>query len=92
MRHFIRNFGEIRKMMKRGNRSQNVVRVCPICLDNTLSIEPGFLTFIVPSTYSCATCGYKGPIFAEVPVEDYSNLLNKKAEHATQNSVNVDNS
>ena len=78
-------------MMRKESRSQNVIRVCPICLESTLSIEPGLLTFIVPSTYSCSNCDYKGPIYAEVPVEDYANLLNEKEQFSQKNFENADN-
>ncbi|MHA1975518.1 MAG: hypothetical protein ACW98F_16525 [Candidatus Hodarchaeales archaeon] len=78
-------------MMRRETRSQEVIRVCPICLESTLSIEPSFLTFIVPSTYSCSNCEYQGPIFAEVPVEDYANLVNEKEGYSKQNIMNMDN-
>ncbi|MHA2290058.1 MAG: hypothetical protein ACXABG_14835 [Promethearchaeota archaeon] len=91
MRQFFRNFGQIRRMMRRGNDSQEVIRVCPICLRNTLSIQPTFLTFIAPSIYSCSSCEYKGPIYAEVPVEDYVNLVNEKGEPVGQEFANVDN-
>ena len=90
MRQFFRNFGEIRKMIRRENPSQSVIRVCPICLKSTLSIQPSFLTFIVPSTYSCSNCDYKGPIFAEVPVEDYIQLINEKEGNTDQKHVNMD--
>ncbi len=91
MRQFFRNFGEIRKLMRRKSNSKDVIRVCPICLESSLAIEPTFLTFIVPSTYSCSNCQYKGPIFAEVPIEDYETILNEKSEISDNELVNVDN-
>ena len=78
-------------MMRRKSNSENIIRVCPICLQNSLSIEPSFLTFIVPSTYSCSNCHYKGPIFAEVPIEDYQAILSEKAEFSDQKMVNMEN-
>jgi hypothetical protein len=92
MRQFFRKFGEIRRMMRRGNTSQEVIRVCPVCLQSTLSIQTSFLTFIAPSTYICSNCEYKGPIYAEIPVDDYANLVNEKEEFIGQEIVNVDNS
>ena len=92
MRQFFRNFGEIKRMIRRGNDSQEVIRVCPICLQSTLSLQPSFLTFIAPSTYSCSNCEYTGPIYAEIPVEDYINLVDEKKGSSSQEMANMDNS
>jgi hypothetical protein len=74
MRQFFRNFGEVRKMIRRGKPSEPVIRLCPVCFNKTLVIQPSFLAFLAPTTYACSTCQYKGPIFAEVPLEDYAKL------------------
>ncbi len=74
MRQFFRSFSEIRKFIRRGP-SQDVVKVCPICLANSLEVIPNvFLGFLSPPYYSCSKCGYKGTIFAEIERSEYEKL------------------
>ena len=78
MRHFFRNVRETMKLMRRESSSNNAVKVCPVCLRDTLSIQPSLLTFIVPRTYQCTACQYSGPLYAEIPLEDYIKLKKSK--------------
>ena len=80
MRHFFRNVKETMKLIRRESSSNDAVKVCPVCLRDTLSIQPSLLTFIVPRTYHCTTCEYKGPLYAEIPLEDYIELKQSKMQ------------
>ncbi len=75
MRQFIRSFGEVRKLIRRGSSSLDVVRVCPICLAANLEeIRNPFLGILSPPTYKCQLCRYQGPIFAEIERSEYEKL------------------
>ena len=74
MSQFFRSLKEIRKYIRR-KPSQNVVKVCPICLAEDLEIVPNaFLPFISPPNYICRQCGYAGIIFAEIAKDEYAKL------------------
>ncbi len=74
MRQFLRSFSEIRKFIRRGS-PQDVVKVCPICLTNSLEVIPNrFLGLLSPPYYLCRNCGYKGMIFAEIERKQYESL------------------
>ncbi len=74
MRHFLKSLSEIRKFIRRGP-SQDVVKVCPICLTNSLELIPNiFLGLLSPPYYLCRRCEYKGPIFAELERNQYEKL------------------
>ena len=73
MKHFLRNIKKTMELARRG-APPNVIQVCPICLEDTLTQQPSFLTFITPTVYSCSTCQYNGPVYAEVPIEDFLKL------------------
>ena len=90
MRHFFRNVKETVKLMRRESSSNNTVKVCPICLKDTLSIQPSLLTFIVPRTYYCTTCEYRGPLYAEIPLEDYNQLKQSKTQIEENIQQNVE--
>ncbi|MHA2224997.1 MAG: hypothetical protein ACXAC8_07320 [Candidatus Hodarchaeales archaeon] len=76
MQQFFRTIKDIRKFMRRGSPSQDVVKVCPICLGNSLELQlNGFLSFIIPSSYLCRQCNYHGPIYAEIELNEYNKLL-----------------
>jgi hypothetical protein len=91
MRHFFRNVKETLKLMRRESSSNNAVKVCPVCLKDTLSIQPSLLTFIVPKTYHCTACEYNGPLYAEIPLDDYLQLKQAKmqAEENIQHNVEI---
>lgn len=74
MRTFLRSLREIRRYIRRGS-AQDVIKVCPICLEDNLIVLPNtFLGFLSPPFYLCRICGYKGAIFAEVERNQYENL------------------
>ena len=72
MRALLRTLTEIRHLVRRNKGSKGssiAIRVCPVCFSEGLNQIPSFLRFIAPSVYYCESCGYKGPIFAEISVE-----------------------
>ncbi|MFX0084997.1 MAG: hypothetical protein ACFFAU_04920 [Candidatus Hodarchaeota archaeon] len=71
MRQFFR-FTDVLKLMRRKSSTNDVIKVCPICLRKDLEILPNpNLGLIAPRTYFCHFCNYTGPIFAEVEISDY---------------------
>ena len=89
MRHFFRNVKETLKLVSRGS-SQDVIRVCPVCLEDTLITQTSFLTFIAPTIYLCSNCQYRGPLYAEVPVEDFLKLKKLKEQSNEHEVLNVE--
>jgi hypothetical protein len=74
MRQFFR-FNAVLKLMRRKSSTNEVVKVCPICLRKKLEILPNpNLGLIAPRTYICRFCNYTGPIFAEFDINDYSKI------------------
>jgi hypothetical protein len=74
MRQFLNRFIHTGKLIRRGPSSQDVVKVCPICLRKSIEIQPNFLTFLTPTIYHCRQCDYNGPILAEIEREEYEKL------------------
>lgn len=75
MRQFIRSISEVRKLIRRGSSSVDVIRVCPICLSSNLKeMRNPFLGILSPPTYKCQLCSYEGPIFAEIERNEYEKL------------------
>ena len=75
MRQFLRSFSEVRKLIRRGPSSPDVIKICPVCLGKSLRIQPNpFLAFLSPSIYVCRKCGYKGSIIAEIERNEYQKL------------------
>lgn len=74
MKRFFK-FNDIFKFTKRDPHSNEVLKVCPVCLRTSLEIVTNRnLSAIVPPTYFCHFCNYKGPIFAEISIEDYKKI------------------
>lgn len=88
MKQFFENLKSIRKMIRVGNPPEQVIQVCPVCLSKSLSVEPNFLAFIAPKMYYCTICEYKGPIFAEIPIDDYNTMV--KIEEAENISSRIE--
>ena len=61
--------------MKKNPSSNDVIKVCPICLRNQLEkrINP-LLGIIFPPMYICHQCDYNGPLFAEIELEEYKKI------------------
>lgn len=75
MRQFLRSFNDVLRLIRRGPTSQDTIKVCPVCLTNSLEMTPNpFLGFLSPPYYKCRECEYKGPIFAEIKQSDYEKL------------------
>lgn len=71
MRQFFR-FNDVLKLLRRKSSTNDVIKVCPICLRKNLEILPNpNLGLIAPRTYFCHFCNYTGPIFAEFEIDDY---------------------
>ena len=74
MKRFFK-FNNIFKSKKREPPSNEVLKVCPVCLRTSIEIMTNpFLSGIVPPTYFCHFCDYKGPIFAEITIDDYKKI------------------
>jgi len=59
----IPNFRDVFKNFKR--RSRNVVRICPVCGSKKIRVLP-LSNWLLPETYICEKCGYRGFIILEV--------------------------
>ena len=46
------------------------VRVCPICLSPKIKKATPFDGWLIPETYVCEDCGYRGPIYLELEIEE----------------------
>ena len=77
MRQFVKNLIEIQKLSRRTTDKRENIKVCPICLQDTIDVLPNtFLGFLAPRTYVCHNCKYQGPIFAELEVEEFAKMKN----------------
>ena len=83
MSTFFKSLREIRKLLRRGSSSNSVVKVCPVCLSQTVEIVPNFLPLIAPNRYHCKTCYYNGPTLVEIENEDYERINIEDSSHFT---------
>ncbi len=69
------NFKRVFSQIKKKSPSSDVIKVCPVCLRNTLEkrINP-LLGIIFPPMYFCKQCDYSGPLFAEIELEEYNKI------------------
>ncbi|MFW9855231.1 MAG: hypothetical protein ACFFFG_09220 [Candidatus Thorarchaeota archaeon] len=74
MKTFFRTLLEIRQLLRRPKGNSITFSVCPVCFSDVKRL-PTFLSFIVPPVYYCESCGYKGPIFAEISLDPESTDL-----------------
>jgi hypothetical protein len=61
--------------MKKKSSSRDILKVCPICLRNSLEkhLNP-ILGIIAPAVYICHYCDYNGPLYAEIELEEYNKI------------------
>jgi len=50
-------------------RKQRRIKVCPLCGSTKLRKISPFSGWLTPEIWVCPDCGYKGPIYAEVDIE-----------------------
>jgi len=46
------------------------IRVCPVCLSPRIRRSSSFDGWLIPVTYVCEECGYRGPVYLEIEVDD----------------------
>ena len=46
------------------------IKVCPICESREIRRSSEFDGWLVPELYVCPDCGYKGPIYMEIQVDE----------------------
>ncbi len=46
------------------------IKVCPICESRNLRLSSQFDGWLVPEMYVCPDCGYKGPIYLEIQIDE----------------------
>ncbi|MHA1975128.1 MAG: hypothetical protein ACTSW1_19235 [Candidatus Hodarchaeales archaeon] len=83
MREYFR-FKEVGKLLRRKPSAPHPIKVCPVCLHDNLKTQLNpFLGLLSAPMYSCENCGYRGPIYAEIDLEEYIqhvNLVNNQEE------------
>ncbi len=57
------------KKLRHGSRGRTVL-LCPRCLSPRIRRSRGFSGWLLPTTYECPDCGYKGPLVLEVDAEE----------------------
>ena len=53
----------------RSGRPRGAILVCPRCGSPKIKRLRGFYGWLLPVTYVCPECGYKGPIVLEIEEE-----------------------
>ena len=46
------------------------IKACPICGSRKLERSSSFDGWLIPEQYICLECGYKGPIYLEIQVDE----------------------
>jgi len=46
------------------------IKVCPICFSPRIRKSSPFDGWLTPAIYICEDCGYRGPIYAEIEVDE----------------------
>jgi len=64
------NFRDVIKELRRSDRKEKTVNVCPKCASPKIFLSTGSDIYprmygITPRQYVCSNCGYKGPIILE---------------------------
>jgi C4-type Zn-finger protein len=64
------DFREVIKELKHKKRGEATVNICPKCGSNKISLSSSLNAYpnmygIVPNSYVCAECGYKGQLVVE---------------------------
>jgi len=58
--------GSIAEVMKGLKHKKPMPRVCPVCTSPKIRLSSRFDAWLMPATYICPDCGYKGPIVMEL--------------------------
>ncbi len=56
--------------MKKKKRRKIRIRVCPICQSRNIRLSSSLDGWLTPEIYICEDCGYKGPIYLELQVDE----------------------
>jgi len=54
----------------RAGRPPGAIIVCPRCGSPRIKRLRGFYGWLLPTTYACPDCGYKGPLVLELEKEE----------------------
>ena len=46
------------------------IKVCPICESRNIRKSSQFDGWLIPELYVCPDCGYKGPIYMEIQIDE----------------------
>ncbi len=46
------------------------IKVCPICESRNLRLSSTFDGWLLPEQYICGDCGYRGPIYMEIQIDE----------------------
>ncbi len=46
------------------------IRVCPICESRNIRKSSTFDGWLLPEQYICLDCGYRGPIYMEIQIDE----------------------
>ena len=46
------------------------VKVCPVCLSPKIRRSSSFDGWLLPEVYICESCGYRGPVYIEIEVDE----------------------
>ena len=60
---------DVLKKLRHGG-GRGALRLCPRCLSPRVRRSRGFSGWLLPITYECPDCGYKGPLVLEVDAEE----------------------
>ncbi|HDM23410.1 MAG TPA: hypothetical protein ENG22_00500 [Candidatus Bathyarchaeota archaeon] len=62
---------KLSKIFSRG--TAKTIRVCPRCHSPDIALSTKFDGWLTPEIYVCKRCGYRGPIYLEISVEEETN-------------------
>lgn len=46
------------------------IKICPICESRNLRLSSQFDGWLIPEIYICPDCGYRGPIYIELQIDE----------------------
>ncbi|RLG61302.1 hypothetical protein DRN86_00240 [Candidatus Geothermarchaeota archaeon] len=60
----------IRKILSLDKKKKRTLILCPVCNSPGLSPISKFSGWLTPKIYRCDKCGYKGPVYLEVELDE----------------------
>ncbi|WXG43540.1 MAG: hypothetical protein WED04_05785 [Promethearchaeati archaeon SRVP18_Atabeyarchaeia-1] len=63
------------KSHDRKKDSPRKIRVCPFCKKPTLRVADSISGWMTADIYRCDTCGYRGPVFIEVDLDEFEKMM-----------------